>query len=343
VRRQIEAAARTTAGIYKVNQEIIEGIELPLPPLAEQHRIVDALEGHLSRLDAATRELASAGNRFLPARRSHLAELRQRAVRSGATFLPLSSVASTSLGKMLDSKKNVGVETPYLRNINVRWGSFELREVATVPIPSEQRERFTVEAGDLLVCEGGEPGRCAIWPGSDTPIAYQKALHRLRPTADASAEWLALMIEEAVRNGRTARMLTGTTIKHLPQEKLRQLEIPVPSRTVQKQLADEFVSSEVYLNRLQSAASAANQRADHLRRALLDRAFTGRLVLQDPDDEPASVLLDRIRAERAAQSVKPQRKRRAPAKAGGTAGPSRTPAPEANPIPADAVQQELPL
>jgi type I restriction enzyme S subunit len=149
------------------------------------------------------------------------------------------------------------------------------------------------------------------------------------------------MIEEAVRNGRTARMLTGTTIKHLPQEKLRQLEIPVPSRTVQKQLADEFVSSEVYLTRLQSAASAANQRADHLRRALLDRAFTGRLVLQDPDDEPASVLLDRIRAERAAQSVKPQRKRRAPAKAGGTAGPS--PAPEANPIPADAVQQELPL
>lgn len=325
----------------KIDQPTIASVRLPIPPLAEQHRIVDTLEGHLSRLDAATRELASAGNRFLPARRSHLAELRQRAVRSGATFLPLSAVASTSLGKMLDSKKNAGAKTPYLRNLNVRWGTFDLEDVAEVPIPADQRARFAVEAGDLLVCEGGEPGRCAVWPGSDTPIAYQKALHRLRPTADVTAQWLALMIEEAVRNGRTAHMLTGTTIKHLPQEKLRRLEVPVPSRRAQDELVSEFASGEMYTSRLNSAVLLASRRAGHLRHALLDRAFTGRLVPQDPDDEPASVLLDRIRAERAAQSVKPQRRRRAPARVSGTAGPS--PAPEANPIPADAVQQELPL
>jgi type I restriction enzyme S subunit len=96
-----------------------------------------------------------------------------------------------------------------------------------------------------------------------------------------------------------------------------------------------------YADAMNQALLRNSARSAHLKNALLHRAFTGRLVPQNPDDEPASVLLDRIRAERAAQSVKPQRKRRAPAKAGGTAGPS--PAPEANPIPADAVQQELPL
>ncbi|MFF7153399.1 restriction endonuclease subunit S [Streptomyces sp. NPDC008139] len=335
---QLRQHVKTTAGQAGISGSSLKNIRLPIAPLAEQHRIVEALEDHLSRLDQASANLEHANGWSLPLRRSLLWNLRQHALRSGATCLSLDSVADTSLGKMLDSKRNTGPETPYLRNINVRWGGFELADISTVPMPAEQSEKFSLRPGDLLVCEGGEPGRCAIWPGSKTPMTYQKALHRVRPTGTVSSRWLALMIEEAVRNGRTARMLTGTTIKHLPQEKLRRLEIPIPTRAVQDYLTDSYSNSELHMARLQTAAVTATHRSKHLRTALLNRAFAGRLVPQDPADEPASVLLDRIRAERETQGGKPKRTRRAVPKQAAV-GPA--PAAKANPIPTDAVQLEF--
>ncbi|MFE9797414.1 restriction endonuclease subunit S [Streptomyces goshikiensis] len=337
---QLRQHVKTTAGQAGISGSSLKTIRLPLAPLAEQHRIVEALEDHLSRLDAATRSLNRARAWSSPLRRSMLARLRDRALASGAHLAPLEDVAQTSLGKMLDSKKNEGIETPYLRNINVRWGEFDLASISTVPMPAEQTQKFALAAGDLLVCEGGEPGRCAIWAGSEGVMAYQKALHRVRPTGEATSIWLALMIEESVRNGRTRHMLTGTTIKHLPQEKLRQLQIPVPSTAVQWQLVEEFTALETRTTRLHNATRMSEVRADHLRAALLSRAFTGRLVPQDPADEPASALLDRIRAEREAQGGKVKRGTRRPRKAADAAPP---PAPASTPSPATAVQQELPL
>ncbi|MFI9182540.1 restriction endonuclease subunit S [Streptomyces goshikiensis] len=342
LRSQRDALRKTGKGGAQPNisQTILKAWPIPVPPLAEQHRIVEALEDHLSRLDAATRSLNRARAWSSPLRRSMLARLRDRALASGAHLAPLEDVAQTSLGKMLDSKKNEGIETPYLRNINVRWGEFDLASISTVPMPAEQTQKFALAAGDLLVCEGGEPGRCAIWAGSEGVMAYQKALHRVRPTGEATSIWLALMIEESVRNGRTRHMLTGTTIKHLPQEKLRQLQIPVPSTAVQWQLVEEFTALETRTTRLHNATRTSEVRADHLRAALLSRAFTGRLVPQDPADEPAPALLDRIRAEREAQGGKVKRGTRRPRKAADAAPP---PAPASTPSPATAVQQELPL
>jgi type I restriction enzyme S subunit len=123
--------------------------------------------------------------------------------------------------------------------------------------------------------------------------------------------------------------------------KIKQLPVPVPPLAEQEAIVERIEGQLSLLDNANSLSARALAKAAALRRSLLHRAFTGRLVPQDPDDEPASVLLDRIRAERGAQSVKPQRKRRARARVSGSVGPS--PAPEAKPIPADAVQQELPL
>lgn len=131
-------------------------------------------------------------------------------------------------------------------------------------------------------------------------MTYQKALHRIRPGDRITSEWLALMIEESIRNGRAVGMFTGTTIKHLPQEKLRMLNIPVPSREVQEDLLADFAETAQTVERFSNALATSEHKSEHLRRALLAEAFAGRLVEQDPADEPASVLLERIRAERAA-------------------------------------------
>lgn len=89
---------------------------------------------------------------------------------------------SVQLGKMLDAAKNTGVSKPYIGNRSVQWGRIDLADIDTVPMTSADLRRFRLRSGDLLVCEGGEIGRAAIWEEPIRECYFQKALHRLRPT-----------------------------------------------------------------------------------------------------------------------------------------------------------------
>jgi type I restriction enzyme, S subunit len=85
------------------------------------------------------------------------------------------------LGKMLDGEKNVGTHKPYLGNKAVQWNRIDVSELSTMAMSSTDLQRFRLARGDLLVCEGGEVGRAAIWDEPFPECYYQKALHRLRP------------------------------------------------------------------------------------------------------------------------------------------------------------------
>lgn len=143
--------------------------------------------------------------------------------------VPLDEVAETALGKMLDKGKPKGhAHVPYLRNVNVQWGRIDTDDLLTMELADDERERFRVRKGDLLVCEGGEIGRCAIWQGRDEYLAYQKALHRIRPGDSVDARFLRYLLEHYSVNGTLAGMSTGTTIAHLPQQQLRRVPVPLP-------------------------------------------------------------------------------------------------------------------
>ena len=143
--------------------------------------------------------------------------------------VPLDEVAETALGKMLDKGKPKGhAHVPYLRNVNVQWGRIDTDDLLTMELADDERERFRVRKGDLLVCEGGEIGRCAIWQGRDEYLAYQKALHRIRPGDSVDARFLRYLLEHYSVNGMLAGMSTGTTIAHLPQQQLRRVPVPLP-------------------------------------------------------------------------------------------------------------------
>lgn len=120
-----------------------------------------------------------------------------------------------------------------------------------------------------------------------------------------------MMLDAEVRGGRVEALLTGSTIKHLPQEKLRSIRIPVPEVDLQRALVREFSSMSDGTRYTDNELIVSATRSDTLRQQLLADAFAGRLIPQDPTDEPASVLLDRIRAERAAQPRPPRRRRTA--------------------------------
>ncbi|WP_422755388.1 restriction endonuclease subunit S [Micromonospora sp. WMMD708] len=312
VRSRVRSVARTTAGQAGVSGASLKSVVLPLPPLAEQRRIVAALVDALDhrRRGSAALEVASSRSDLLW--RSQLRHLRQEALASGGVVRRLGDVAETSLGKMLDAGKSLGVATPYLRNVNVRWRKVDLSEVSAVPLNDEERRKFALRPGDLLVCEGGEPGRCAIWRGPDG-MTFQKALHRVRVRPGLLVEWLALMIEEAVRNKRTMHLQTGSTIKHISQEKIRQLEVVVPDIETQLKLVRQWDVFESSVSALNQVKGRVVRQGEALQNSLLAEAFAGRLVPQDPNDEPASELLARIRDERAATIPKQRtRSRRTP-------------------------------
>ena len=107
------------------------------------------------------------------------------------TFVALYTIADIQLGKMLSPKAKTGASAfPYLRNQNVQWGHIKLDDLAKMDFSVKEREKFKLRIGDLLICEGGEPGRCAIWTEERTNCYYQKAIHRVRPRKGVAADCL---------------------------------------------------------------------------------------------------------------------------------------------------------
>src|SRR4051812_1523716 len=97
------------------------------------------------------------------------------------TTMPLGEIAEVKLGKMLDKTKHkTGRRLPYLRNVNVRWGSIDTDDLLEMNFEDDQLDRFGLKTNDVLVCEGGEPGRASVWDGHLPDLKFQKALHRVR-------------------------------------------------------------------------------------------------------------------------------------------------------------------
>jgi type I restriction enzyme S subunit len=155
----------------------------------------------------------------------------------------LGDVADTQLGKMLNKAKQKGDATiPYLRNVNVQWGEIKLDDLNEMDIYAEERDKFTALPGDLLVCEGGEVGRCAIWEGTE-PIGIQNAIHRIRTSSELSVYYLRHYLEFMASNGTLEEIASGVTIKHLTQEKLRNLEIAIPPLDQQHEIVERIESA----------------------------------------------------------------------------------------------------
>ena len=134
----------------------------------------------------------------------------------------------SSLGKMLDKKKNKGTEQIYLGNSDVRWGYFDLMDLSQMKFEDTESDRYGIKNEDLIVCEGGEPGRCAIWKEEIPDMKIQKALHRVRPKLTLSNYYLYYWFLFSGSRGLLEPYFTGTTIKHLTGKALKDLEIQLP-------------------------------------------------------------------------------------------------------------------
>lgn len=149
----------------------------------------------------------------------------------------LGEIAETALGKMLDRAKRIrGAPLPYLRNANVRWDSFDLTDLSQMPFEEHELDRYELRAGDLLICEGGEPGRAAVWAGGHRPIKYQKAILRVRPREGVSPRWIMYSLMKDAATGGLDQYFTGSTIKHFPQQAARKYELLLPPTAEQRRI-----------------------------------------------------------------------------------------------------------
>jgi len=138
---------------------------------------------------------------------------------------------------MLDQNKNKGEPLPYLANVNVRWGEFSLDGLRTMRFESKEMDRYGLKFGDIVMCEGGEPGRCAIWKNQVPGMMIQKALHRIRPSEVLDYRFLHYSFLHIGQSNGFDQFFTGSTIKHLPSEKLAKVEVPIPPLPVQRRIA----------------------------------------------------------------------------------------------------------
>lgn len=152
-----------------------------------------------------------------------------------------SDITISRLGKMLDTKHQTGTcKYPYLANFNVQWFRFELGNLNEMDFNEKEREEFCLEDGDLLVCEGGEIGRCAVWHNQIKKCFFQKALHRVRCNQDIILpDYLSWWFKYNCENGGfTAIEGAKATISHLTGTKMKMLDVTVPPIELQEQFVD---------------------------------------------------------------------------------------------------------
>ena len=142
------------------------------------------------------------------------------------------------LGKMLDSSRNMGTTKPYLGNRAVQWRHIDVSACGLVPMSDSDIRRYRLVKGDLLVCEGGEVGRAAVWQDELPECYFQKALHRLRPKHGYSPNIMLSLLEHWAKSGYFSGQVSQTSIAHLTRDTLSRLALPVPTQAEQEVLAD---------------------------------------------------------------------------------------------------------
>jgi len=156
-------------------------------------------------------------------------------MREGWQMKKVSEIAQHSLGKMLDKAKNKGEPKPYLRNLNVRWFDFDLSDILEMPFLPMEEEKYTAVKGDVLICEGGYPGRAAIWE-QDEPIYFQKALHRVRFHEPERNKWFVYYLLAKDLDGTLKNNFNGAGIQHFTGEALAQFLVPLPPLPEQQRI-----------------------------------------------------------------------------------------------------------
>ena len=162
---------------------------------------------------------------------------------------------------------------PYLRNLNVQWFKVNVDDLKEMPFEEDELEKYTVERGDVVICEGGYPGQAAIW-NRDEPIMFQKALHRVRFILRAfDSRLFVYYLKLADAAGFLQKHFTGAAIKHFTGRSLHRFTIPLPPLAEQAVIVERVEALMTTCQALEAKIEQARSHAAHLLQAVLKEAF----------------------------------------------------------------------
>jgi len=257
---------------------------------------------------------------------------------AGWEWVRFGNIAQHNSGKMLDKSRNKGKYRDYITTSNLYWGFFELDNVRQMPIRDEEIEKCTARKGDLLLCEGGEAGRAAVW-FYDNEVCFQNHIHRARFYCDIDPYYAYRFFEKLNATGEINQYRQGVGISNMSGKVLASIVLPLPPLAEQKRIvaridqlmarcdeleklraereakrltvhisalnrlfeaqgSDSFTGAWQFINRHFGELYSVKANVTELRKAILQLGVMGKLVLQDPNDQPASELLKEIEAEK---------------------------------------------
>ena len=256
-----------------INAQIVRDIQLPLPPIQEQRGLTARFSSQACAVEAARVAAIRRGADTTSLRLQTIEEAIGRMAEW--PMRRLGEVVQIQLGKMLSPASRMRRRPmSYLRNANVQWDRFDLSEIHQMDFDVREEAKFRLRPGDVLVCEGGEPGRAAVWAGQIEPCLYQKALHRLRPIEDAvDPQYLVYRLWLSAMRGEFTGNPAQTTIAHLPAIRLAELEIGTPPVVIQRRIVHELRERLSAIDAMTAAMDAELKAIEALPAALLRRAF----------------------------------------------------------------------
>jgi type I restriction enzyme S subunit len=326
-----EISARATGqqeSMRNISQQALLDVPVAIPPLAEQLRIVATLEDHLSRLEAGVELVRHSSRRLYELIKRILVEAVPIPGPSRWKTASVGAAGSVELGRARHPDWHSGPHTrPYLRVANVFEDRIDASDLMTMDFPPKVFDKYRLIPGDILLNEGQSPeylGRPAIYRGVPEDVAFTNSLLRFKAGPGVDPEWALLVFRRHMHAGRFVKEVRITTnIAHLSATRFKGIEFPIPPLDEQRTIVTETRRRLDYVARMIESTRRAEAQAQSLRRALLSDAFAGRLVPQDPADEPASELLARIRAEREAAAPVKRAPRQRVGRAGDGSGRTR--------------------
>lgn len=254
----------------KLTQSDMRKMEIPLRTMVEQKKIVCRLNKLTELISLRKQQLAKLDELV----KARYVEMFGDIIRNDKSW-PIhnfSDIASSRLGKMLDAKQQTGKYSyPYLANFNVQWFNFNVDNLNQMDFNEAEQKEFELRDGDLLVCEGGEIGRCAVWHNEIQPCFFQKALHRVRCNRQlVQPDYLAWWFKYNCNHGGFAEIAGAkATIAHLPGIKLKQLQVALPPLSLQ----NEFAAFVERVDQQKQTVQQSLDRLELMKKALMQEYF----------------------------------------------------------------------
>jgi len=274
--------------MLNLNTAIISKIPLLLPPLHEQRRIAEILSS-VDEAIAATRavieqtkkvkqgvleRLLTKGIGHTRFKQTQIGEIPE-----GWEVAEVQEHFHVQLGKMLSKAAKISSSpSPYLRNANVQWGQIDTEDLLYMDFSEQEKQKFRLQQGDLLVCEGGDVGRCAIWKDG-REMYFQKALHRLREkTGAVKNQFIMYVLVRTFKSKALSAGLVGTnSIAHFTREQFLRMKFPVPGTEEQKAICETLMALDDAIGENGSKQEAILT----LKSALMSDLLTGRKRVTD--------------------------------------------------------------